>query len=82
MAAAGASSEARFQSLALRILNLGISWRHDISREHLLYSERELEAVVRRRNFRETKLDRKREKKRRDQEIKALKMAAREQRRR
>jgi hypothetical protein len=73
---------ARFQSLALRILNQGISWRHDIRREHLLYSERELEAVVRRRNFRETKLDRKREKKRRDQEIKALKMAAREQRRR
>jgi hypothetical protein len=72
----------RFRSLALRILNKGVSWRHDISREHLLYSERELEAVVRLRTFRENKVAREREKKRKEQEHKALKMAAREQRRR
>jgi hypothetical protein len=71
-------AEPRFKGLALRILNKGISWRHDITREHLLYSERELEAVVRNRNFRESKAAREREKK----ELKALKMAAKEQRRR
>ena len=44
------ADQPRFRSLAQWMLNKGISWRHDVSREHLLYSERELEAIVRMRS--------------------------------
>ena len=61
-------AEPRFDGLALRILNKGISWRHDISREHLLYSERELESGRPHADLRESKVAREREKKRRERE--------------
>jgi hypothetical protein len=59
------------RGLALWILNKAISWRHDVSREHLLYSERELERIVRIRNFHEEKAARERERKARQRAIKA-----------
>ena len=69
-------AEPRWKSLALWMLNKGISWRHDISREHLLYSERELEKIGRMRTLHESKAARQRQKQERDQSIKAEKAAA------
>ena len=74
-------AQPRFTGLARWMLNKGLSWRQDVSREHLVYSERELESIVRLRNNRESKIAREREKKRREQEHKALKAANKEQRR-
>jgi hypothetical protein len=71
-----------FKGLALRILNKAISWRHDISREHLLYSERELERIVRIRDFHELKTARAHEKKQQDLARRALRAAAKEERQR
>src|SRR5687768_5757664 len=69
-------TEPRWKSLALWVLNKGISWRHDTSREHLLYSERELEKIGRMRTLHQTKAARQRQKQERDQAIKAEKVAA------
>jgi hypothetical protein len=55
----------RFLGLARRILSLGIDWRDVPSREHLIYSERELESIVRIRTFRQGKAAEERERKRR-----------------
>ena len=74
-------AHARFTGLARWMLNKGLSWRDDVSREHLVYSERELEKLVRLRNNRESKAAREREKKRQEEEYKALKAANKEQRR-
>ena len=71
----------RFTGLARWILNTGISWRHDVTREHLVYSERELEKIVRVRNVRRGKHDRGRDKKRQEEAHKALKVIAKAQRR-
>ena len=75
------ADQPRLRSLAQWILNKGISWRHDVRREHLLYSERELEAIVRIRAMREGKMAREREKKRQREAIKADKVAAKAERR-
>ena len=75
------ADQPRLRSLAQWILNKGISWRHDVRREHLLYSERELEAIVRIRAMREGKMAREREKKRQREAIKADKAAAKAERR-
>ncbi|HKH71051.1 MAG TPA: hypothetical protein VKA59_06850 [Vicinamibacterales bacterium] len=71
-------AEPRWKRLALWMLNKGISWRHDLSREHLLYSERELEKIGRMRTFHQTKAARERDKRERDRAIKAEKAAAHE----
>jgi hypothetical protein len=70
-------AEPRLKGLALWTLKKGIASRHDVGREHLLYSERELEKIVRLRGLRETKAARGREKRERDRAIKADRMAAR-----
>jgi hypothetical protein len=75
-------AEPRWKGLALRLLNTGLSWRDDPSREHLLYSERELEKIVRLRDFHEIKAARGREKRQRDLAIKAEKTAARQRQKR
>ena len=72
--------EPRFIGLARWMVNKGLNWRNDVSREHLVHSERELEKIARMRDLHEMKAARERDKKRRDQEIKAMKMAAKEQR--
>jgi hypothetical protein len=54
----------RFQRLALRLLNKGLTWRYDISREHLVYSEREMETILRLRVSRQAKTAQDRERKR------------------
>jgi hypothetical protein len=74
-------AHARFAGLARWMLNKGLSWRNDVSREHLVYSERELEKIVRLRNMRESKAAREREKKQQELEYNALKSANKEQRR-
>ena len=48
-------AQPRFTGLARWMLNKGLSWREDVSREHLVYSERELERIVRLRNNRASK---------------------------
>jgi hypothetical protein len=58
----------RFRALAERILRKGIEWRDDVSREHLAYSERELERIVRIRDMREAKAAQSRERKRLEKE--------------
>jgi hypothetical protein len=68
-------AEPRWKSLALWILYKGISWRDEGSREHLLYSERELDRIVRFRTLRESKAAAWRAKKQRDQAAKAEKAA-------
>jgi hypothetical protein len=60
------------------MLNTILSWRQDRRREHLLYSERELDKIARMRNLHEFKAARERAKRERDQAIKAQKVAARE----
>jgi hypothetical protein len=50
-----AVSEPWLRELAKRILQWGLSWRDDRQREHLVYSEREFERIVRMRAFREEK---------------------------
>ena len=65
--------QARFKGLALWMLNKAISCRNDVRREHLLYSERELEKLLRIRDLHERKAAvRQREKK---QAIKAMEEA-------
>jgi hypothetical protein len=70
-----------FRSLALRILHKAISWRHDVGREHLLHSEREVQRIVRMRDFHELKAARAHEKKQQDLERRAMRAAAKEKRR-
>jgi hypothetical protein len=67
-----------WNGLAHWILNKAIASRDDVSREHLFYSEREVEKIARIRNFHETKAAREREKKERERAHKAEKVAARE----
>ena len=74
-------AQPRFNGLAMWMLTKGLSWRDDETREHLLYSERELEKIVRMRGLHETKAARERERKDREAALKALKVAAKEQRR-
>ena len=70
-------AQPRFRALAERILRKGIEWRDDVSREHLAYSERELERIVRMREMREAKVALSRERKRQEKEqARALKDAA------
>jgi len=69
-------AEPRWKGLALWMLNKGIASRHDISREYLFYSERELDKIIRLRDFRETKAAREREKRERNRAIKVDRMAA------
>jgi hypothetical protein len=45
----------RFARLARWILLKGLDWRDDERREHLAYSERELERIVRIRTMRQAK---------------------------
>ena len=71
-------TEPRLKGLALWTLNTLLSWREDRRREHLLYSERELDKIARMRNLHEFKAARERAKRERDQAIKAQKVAARE----
>jgi hypothetical protein len=47
-----------FERLARRMLTKAVSWQHDIARETWLYSERELERIVRLRAVREIKAER------------------------
>jgi len=61
----------RLRGLAQWILRRGIEWRDDISREHLAYSERELERIARLRDLREAKAAQNRERKRQEREEKA-----------
>ena len=76
-------AEPRWKDLAQALLKKGIAWRNDTAREHLVYSERELEKIVRLRNFHEIKAAREREKKRREAAIKEQKAErAREKRER
>jgi hypothetical protein len=70
-----------WNGLAHWILNTAIALRNDVSREHLFYSEREVEKLARIRNFHETKAAREREKKERERAHKAEKVAARERER-
>ena len=55
--------------------------RHVKHHEQLLYSERELTRIVRMRNFHETKAAQNREKKEQDRARRAIRVAAKEQRR-
>ena len=73
-----APEQPRWSALALWILNKAIASRDDVSREHLLYSEREVEKIARIRSFHEVKAAREREKKDRERALKAEKVAARE----
>jgi hypothetical protein len=57
-------TQPRLQGLARRILNKALEWRHDEAREHLVYSERELETIVRMRASRQAKAAQDRERKR------------------
>jgi hypothetical protein len=59
--------EVRLRDLATRILQTGLAWRDDSRREHLVYSQRELESIVRLRRFREEKAARDRERKQKRQ---------------
>jgi hypothetical protein len=70
-------AEPWWKGLALWMLNKGIASRHDVSREYLFYSERELDKIIRLRDFRETKAAREREKRERNRAIKVDRMAAR-----
>jgi hypothetical protein len=54
----------RFQRLSLRLLNKGLTWRHDVSREHWVYSEREMKTILRLRASRQAKTAQERERKR------------------
>ena len=72
-------AQPRLRALAHWILRKGIEWRDDVSREHLAYSERELERIVRMRNMREAKAAQSRERKRQE---KAQARALKEQRQR
>jgi hypothetical protein len=65
-----AVSESRLPDLARRILHTGLSWRDDRQREHLVYSERELERILRMRTFREEKSAREKALKRQRQALK------------
>jgi hypothetical protein len=58
--------------LAQHILRRGIAWREDVSREHLAYSERELQRIVRLRTMREAKAAENRELKRRRKVLEAV----------
>jgi len=71
-------TEPRLRGLAFWILNKVLSWRQDRDREHLLYSERELNKIARMRNLHEIKAARERAKRDRDRAIKEQKLAARE----
>jgi hypothetical protein len=73
-----APDQPHWNGLARWILNKAIASRDDVSREHLFYSEREVEKIARIRNFHETKAAREREKKERERAHKAEKVAARE----
>jgi hypothetical protein len=57
------------QGLARWILNKGLEWRHEETHEHLLYSERELETIVRMRASRQAKAAKERERKRAAKEL-------------
>jgi hypothetical protein len=72
-------AEPRLRGLAQRILRKGIEWRDDERREHLAYSERELQRIVRLREMREAKAAMSRERKRLE---KAQARALKEQRQR
>jgi hypothetical protein len=72
-------AQPRLRGLAHGILRKGIEWRDDMSREHLAYSERELDRIVRMRDMREAKAARSRERKRQE---KAAARALKEQRQR
>jgi hypothetical protein len=72
-------AEPRLRGLARRILRKGIEWRDDARREHLAYSERELQRIVRLREMREAKAAVSRERKRLE---KAQAQAFKEQRQR
>jgi hypothetical protein len=71
-------TEPRLRGLAFWILNKVLSWRQDRDREHLLYSERELNKIARMRNLHQIKAARERAKRDRDRAIKEQKLAARE----
>jgi hypothetical protein len=73
---------ARLRALAHWLLHKGIEWRDDVNREHLAYSERELERIVRVRNMREAKVAQNRERKRQESQQKAEARALKEQRQR
>jgi hypothetical protein len=62
--------EPRLPGLARRLLQKGLAWRDDSRREHLVYSEREMESIVRMRTFREEKAARERELKRQRRALK------------
>jgi hypothetical protein len=70
-------AEPWWKGLALWMLNKGIASRHDVSREYLFYSERELDKIIRLRDFRETKAARESETRERNRAIKADRMATR-----
>jgi hypothetical protein len=72
----------RLRALAHWILRKGIEWRDDVNREHLAYSERELERIVRVRNMREAKAAQNRERKQQESQQKADARALKEQRQR
>jgi hypothetical protein len=73
-----APARPRWRGLALWIVHKAIASRNDLSREHLFYSEREVEKIGRLRSYHETKAAREREKKEQQRAIKAEKAAARE----
>jgi hypothetical protein len=62
--------EPRLHDLAMWILRKGLTWQNDSAREHFVYSERELESIVRLRTSREAKAAREKERKRQRQALK------------
>jgi hypothetical protein len=65
-------AQPRLGGVARWMLRRGIEWRDDVRREHLAYSERELERIARLRSMREAKaaLERERKRQRRAQALK------------
>jgi hypothetical protein len=70
-----AHAEPRLAGLAHRLLRSAIGYRDDIAREQWVYSERELEKIVRMRTLRESKAEKERSRKRAERAIKEQRQA-------
>jgi hypothetical protein len=67
-----------FERLALRLLRRAIEWRADVERERWVYSEREMESILRVRTFRREKALQQRARKRASEAERHEKLQARE----
>ena len=67
-----------FERLALRLLRHVIEWRSDVRRERWVYSEREMESILRFRSYRKEKALQQRARKHAQEGERQQKLAARE----